>query len=307
MIYTITLNPSLDVTLEVEELLYDDINRVVVERKRASGKGIDISRTIKELGGESTALGLIGGFRGLEIESMLINEGIACDFTRIGSESKSHIILHQRKKRTKTFLSTPDPAISSLDLSLFFKKIREIPEGSFVIISGSSLETVDALIYQQLISILNENSIKTVFDGDGEILKKGLAGRPYMIKPNVHEFNRIIGKKIIKEEEIIENARPILEMVDMIIITLGVKGAILIQNNYALMAIPPKVRVKNSIGAGDAFIAGMIYGLSRGDNIEESLTLGVACGTASTLNESTGSVKKQDVFEIKKDVILKKI
>ncbi|HPP05932.1 MAG TPA: PfkB family carbohydrate kinase, partial [Syntrophorhabdaceae bacterium] len=190
MIYTITINPSLDIILEVEELVYDDINKVVAEKKRASGKGIDISRNIKALGGESIALGLIGGFRGLELESMLLNEGIVCDFTRISSETKSNIILQQKKKRIKTFLTTPDPVVSSLDLSLFLKKIRDIPEGSYVIISSAYSETIDRFVYHQIISTLNERGVKTILDGDGDILKHCINARPFMIKPNIYEFSR---------------------------------------------------------------------------------------------------------------------
>jgi len=130
MIYTITLNPYLDNIIDIEELVYDDVNRIVEEKKHASGKGIDVSRVIKELGGQSIAMGLLGGYRGLELESRLINEGIVCDFIKISSETKTHITVYQRNKKIQTLLSASDPDVSSFEITTFFNKVKAIPNGN---------------------------------------------------------------------------------------------------------------------------------------------------------------------------------
>ena len=106
MIYTVTLSPFLDRIIDVEELIYDDANIIEEEKRRAGGRGVDVSRVIKELGGQSIALGFIGGYNGLELEGRLINEGVICDFTRINSEMRTNNIVYQRKKKLQTQLST---------------------------------------------------------------------------------------------------------------------------------------------------------------------------------------------------------
>jgi len=111
MIYTITQSPVLNRTVEVEEIIYDDINEIVEAKNSVGGKGIDISRVIKELGGQSVVLGFVGGYNGIEVEGKLVNEGIVCDFTRINDESQTKIIIYQRKKNLQTLLSTPEPEI----------------------------------------------------------------------------------------------------------------------------------------------------------------------------------------------------
>ena len=117
MIYTLTMNPSLDRTIDVEEFMYDDVNTIVEEKEYVSGKGIDVSRVIRELGGQSIALGIVGGYNGLELEGRLVNEGVLCDFTRINAQTRNNIIIHQRKKKMQTFLST----VCSRPITLFWR------------------------------------------------------------------------------------------------------------------------------------------------------------------------------------------
>lgn len=306
MIYTITLNPILDITIDVEELVYDDVNKVVGENKRPSGKGIDISRVIKELGGETTVFGFIGGYRGLELESMLINEGIICDFIRTGSETRSNIIIHQKKKRLKTLLSTSDPELSPVDLSLFLEKIRATPYGNYAVISSGYPININVMLFPQMITDLNERGVRVILDADGDILKKGIYAHPYMIKPNIHEFSRLVNKQIKDVEDIIEHSRPLLDNVEVIVVSMGPKGAVVITKDGSIHAVPPTVKVRNSMGAGDSLIAGMAFMLSRQGNIEDAISLGVACGTASTLNHTYSTVTKKDVEEIKKFITIKK-
>ncbi len=110
MIFTITLNPSLNKTVGVEELMYDDVNVILGEDRSAGGKGIDVSRVIKELGGQSIALGFMGGYNGLEVEGRLTNEGILCDFTRVSGETRTNLVIHQQRKKIQTLLSSSCPS-----------------------------------------------------------------------------------------------------------------------------------------------------------------------------------------------------
>ena len=307
MIYTVTFNPYIDRTIDIQELVYDDVNEIVDEKKRAGGKGIDVSRVIKELGGQSIALGFIGGYSGLELESRLIYEGIVCDFTRINGETRTNNTVYQRNKKIQTLLSTSDPEVSPLEIAAFHNKMKEIPNGSYVVISGNPPKPVGDDFYAQLVITLRANGVKVILDTDGEALRKGANAGPFLIKPNIHEFGRLVEKNVLSVEEIIEYSKEYRDIVEHIVISMGARGVIAISGNEVYYATPPKIRVGSSIGAGDSLVAGITHALSQHCTIEEAILLGVACGTASTLNPGIKLCKKEDVDIIKKDVIIKRI
>ncbi|MBA4418328.1 MAG: 1-phosphofructokinase [Syntrophus sp. (in: bacteria)] len=306
MIYTVTLNPVLDRIIDVEELIYDDVNRVIEEKGRAAGKGIDVSRTIKELGGESVVLGFAGGYSGLELEGGLIHEGVICNFTAISVSTRMNITIYQRKKKLQTLLSTLSPEVGPLEIISFFNKIKEIQKGSYVLISGSTPMGVNENFFAQLITTLKEKGVKVALDADEEVLRRGVNAGPYLIKPNIHEFGRLVGKSVSEVEEIVEYSKPYQEFVEYIVVSMGARGVVGISNQGSYYVMPPKVKVRSSMGAGDSLIAGILFILSNGGSFEDALHMGVACGTASTLNPGTNLCVSEDVDSIKKDVIVKK-
>jgi 6-phosphofructokinase 2 len=307
MIYTVTLNPVLDRIVEVEELIYDDVNTVVKEKKYPEGKGIYVSRVIKELGGQSIAMGFVGGYNGLEIIGRLVNEGIICDFTKIHNESRAHITIFQRKKKLQTLLSTICPAISQIEVDEFFRKVQEIPANSYVVISGNTPQGMSDSFYAQLITTLKERDIKVILDTDEEALKRGADAGPYLIKPNIHEFGRLVENNVSEVEDIIKYAKPYEDKIKYIVVSMGAKGVVGISKEGNFYVIPPKINVRSSIGAGDSLVAGIIFALSENAPFEDALALGVACGTASSLNPGSDLCKMNDVNMVKKDVRIEKI
>jgi 6-phosphofructokinase 2 len=307
MIYTVTLNPSLDRTIEVEELMYDDVNRIVEETKSAGGRGLDVSRVVKELGGQSVALGFVGGYDGLELEGNLVNEGVLCSFTRVNDETKTNIIFYQRKKKLQTLLSKRGPKLLPLEVAAFFDKIKEIPMGSWVVISGSVPDGINENFFAQLIITLRERGVKVLLDSDGDLLKNGVKAGPYLIKPNIHEFSRLVGRNVAEVDEIVEQSMPFLENIEYVVVSMGARGVVGVSRNGAYHATPPKVKVRSSVGAGDSLVGGIVFVLSQGGSFEEALVTGVACGTASTLNPGKILCKREDVVIIREDVIVKKI
>jgi len=306
MIYTITLSPSLDRIINVEELIYDDVNKIEEERRRAAGRGIDVSRVIRELGGQSIALGFIGGYDGLELEGRLINEGVTCNFTRINSETRTNNIVYQRKKKLQTLLSTCEPEVDPLEIVLFLNKIKEIPMYSHVVISGNIPKGINENFYAQMIVTLKEKGARVILDTDGEVLRRGVDASPYLIKPNVHEFGRLVENDVSSVDEIINYAKPYQNIVEYIVVSMGARGVVGINGDKYYLATPPKIKVRSSAGAGDSLVAGIVYALSEGRTFEDAITLGVACGTASALNPGNELCKLEDVESIKKDIIIKK-
>ena len=306
MIYTITLSPSLDRTIDVEELIYDDVNKIEEEKRRAGGRGIDVSRVIRTLGGQSIALGFIGGYDGLELEARLINEGIICDFTKINSETRTNNIVYQRKKKMQTLLSTGEPEVDPLEISSFFNKIKVLPSNSYVVISGNIPKGINENFYAQMIVTLKARGARVILDTDGEALRRGVDACPYLIKPNIYEFGRLVENNLLGVEEIINYAKPYQNVVEYIVVSMGAKGLVGINKDGSYLVIPPKINVRSSVGAGDSLVAGIVYAMSEGLAFEDAIVLGVACGTASALNPGSELCKRKDIEIIKKDVIIKK-
>ena len=307
MIYTVTLNPALDRIIDIDELIYDDVNQILEEKRLVSGKAIDVTRVIKELGGHSCLLGLVGGYNGLEVEGRLISEGIVCDLGRLSGETRTNIIIHQRRKKLQTLFSASEPEVTPVELSAFYNKLCEIPRDSYVVISGSVPPGVSENFYAQVITSLAQKNVRIILDADGEALRRGVKAKPFLIKPNIHEFGRLVEKNVRDVDEIIENVDPYLAFVQYIVVSMGARGAVAFRRTERYHVVPPKVNVKSSIGAGDALVGGLVYALSEGLSFTDALALGVACGTASTLNAAGVLCSREDVENIRKEVLIKNI
>ena len=311
MIYTITLNPALDRTIEVDGLLVDDANRVLRDLRYAGGKGIDISRVIKELGGETVALGFVGGYTGLELEGRLINEGVLCDFTRIGGETRTNIVLVDRKKRVQYLLNAQGPEVTPAEIGLFFEKIRSLPRNcQFVTVSGSVPPGVSPTIYAQIITTLKGMGIERIaLDADGELLRQGCNAGPYVIKPNIHEFQRLVGRPMRGLEEMAEEAKGLIREkgIEVVLVSVGGEGLLGVREEGVYHAIPPQVETVSAVGAGDATLAGFILATVQERGFEDALRLAAAAGTATVLTPGTELCYRKDVARIEKEVKILKL
>src|SRR5512139_574918 len=156
MIYTVTLDPMLDRVVRVEELVYDDANHITEDHRRPAGKGINVSRLINELGGESISLGFAGGYTGLELTDLLAAEGVKPDFTRIKNETRASLTIFQRKKKIQTLLCTAEPGLDTSEIEAFCRKMDTIPQGSSVVISGNVPSGMKSSFFSDLITSLKK-------------------------------------------------------------------------------------------------------------------------------------------------------
>ncbi len=311
MIYTITMNPALDRTIEVDGLVLDDANRILSDVRYAGGKGIDVSRVVNELGGETIALGLVGGYTGLELEGRLVNEGVLCDFTRIAGENRTNIILVDKKEGRQYLLNAPGPRVTPAEIGLFFEKVRSIPsDASFVVISGSVPQGVSSKIYAQIITTLKARGIRRIaLDADGELLREGCKAGPYLIKPNLYEFRRLTGTEVKDMEGAMEEARKVMAEwgIEVVLVSMGPKGLLGVKGEEAYHARPPALEVVSAVGAGDATVAGFVHGLTQGLPFPEALRLATAAGAAVVLTPGTELCHLEDVEEILPKVELRRL
>lgn len=295
MIYTITLNPALDRTLWIEKVRDDVSNRIVEERSFAGGKSIDVSKVLKNLGMDSIALGFVGGFAGRELEGRLLNEGIQTEFVHVSGETRTNIIIHERKTGKQLAFNARGPEIRPSELMEFVERLEKLPCSDLVAIGGSLPIGVTPEIYRKIINLVKRCQSIVVLDVDGEALKMGITARPDVIKPNIHELSELAGRELKELDDIRAAAREINRQgVRMVLVSMGARGILLVSEGHEYLAVPPNVDVQSTIGAGDSSVAGFISGLVEGRSLKDCLIYAAAAGTATTLHQGTALAQKED-------------
>lgn len=297
MIYTITLNPALDHYVETEDLRVDDANRVKDECLFAGGKGIDVSRAIRHLGGESMALGFIGGHNGNILVEMLKQEDITPYLTPISQETRRDIIISTRQQRTQTLLNARGPSVTAAEWASFLTHLRMLDlHQAFVVLGGSLPRGLPHDAYREIIALVQGRGAKAILDADGRALKAGLKAKPFAVKPNLNELRRVSGRSLRTKEEILSVATDVNRAgVKFVMVSLGSKGLLLVSRSHRFWASPPSVKVRSTVGAGDSMVAGFVFVYASGKPVEDCVRWATAAGTAATLAPGNQLCRLRDV------------
>ena len=299
MIYTVTLNPALDRFIVVKQLLTEDTTRILSEKLYAAGKGIDVSRVIRELGGQSVALGLVGGYDGLKLEGLLVNAGIMTDFTRISGETRTNIVLQEKTRGKQYVISAPGPEISATEIGLFYQNISQIQDMDYLILSGSLPGGVTPNLYGQLILAGKKKNAFVILDTDGKSLRESLEYQPTCIKPNTYELSRLADRDLQTESEIFDFCEEIHKKgVSYIVVSRGSKGLLLSSPEQKIKASAPPVEVDSAVGAGDSLVGGFIMAHSQGKDLPDCVRLACAAGTATAQTPGTELCHRMDVEDL---------
>lgn len=297
MIATVTFNPTLDKSVTVDGLVVDEANRWTSFRRDPGGKGINVSRVVHELGGETIAYGFIGGIDGEILKQLLQQQGVPFDFTPIKGEIRSNFIITDLQTYRQTRIDAPGPLISKEELDGLVNKIKNItPKPDFLVLAGSVPPGVPDDIYRQLIEDAKKRGIKTVLDSDDAWIREGIKAKPNIIKPNVHEAAELLGVKLKNEGTIIKAVRSLLAQgIEIVAISRGKDPLIISDGKKMLKLTPPQVEVSSTVGAGDSAIAGLVMRLSQGASFEDAARLAVAAGTATALTPGVELCHREDV------------
>lgn len=281
MIYTVTLNPALDYTLNAKFLRHDDINRSENESITYGGKGINVSVVLSRLGVENTALGFTGGFTGRQLEKMMKDDSLSCDFTHL--ENGVTRINVKIRSEEELDINASGPVIASTDIEKLLEKLEKAVRGDIVVLAGSIPSGMPENIYCDIIKRLNEKCAKTVVDVSGKALVSVAECRPFLIKPNHHELGDIFGERADSREKIVELASVLRQMgAENVLVSRAEKGAVLLASDgkiYESKNAPGKL--VDSTGCGDSMVAGFIAGMIETNDFAYALKLGTACGNAA--------------------------
>lgn len=298
MIYTVTLNPSIDYIVHVDHVALGQVNRMTKELKFPGGKGINVSRILSRLKVPTTALGFLGGFTGSYIHSFLKEEGIHTQFTQVTGDSRINIKL---KSDSESEINGLGPIISEKAIENFLKNFDQLTENDIVILAGNRPKSLPKGFYVALISLIQAKKAQFVIDTTGEDLLSALPYRPLLIKPNKEELADLYQTSIHNFEELIYYGKKLLnDGPQYVIISMAGDGALLFTKKGVYQAEAIKRPLKNSVGAGDSMIAGFIGNYSIHQDPIEAFRWGVACGSATAFSDDLAD--KELILELLPEV-----
>lgn len=303
MIHTLTLNPSIDYLVTLDQVALGQVNRSQSEEKFPGGKGINVSRILSRLGDSTKALGFIGGFTGNFIIDVLQAEGIETDFISVQGDSRINLKLKADKESE---INGQGPVISPEDLDKLKTQLSQLPAGDTLVFAGSANPNLGNQVYQELIPLAKAQGVRVVCDFEGQTLVDTLPYRPFLVKPNNHELGAIFQVDLKGHEDVVHYGRILREKgAENVLISMAGDGAILVYQEGEYFAKPIQGKVQNSVGAGDSMVAGFISGYEQNQDPIEALKWGVACGTATAFSKDLAT--KEEIEQMYQKVEVEKL
>ena len=302
-ITTLTINPSLDKSTHFTGLIAEQKIRCEKPRYDAGGGGINVSKAISKLGGKSTCIFTSGGSSGEMLEDLIAKEKLESTVIKTKNWTRENFIAFENKTKAQYRFGFPGNEFYENEKDEILQIIKDL-KTDYLVISGSLNEGLPTNFYQKIAEIAKEANIKVVVDTSGEALQKVLETGVYLIKPNIGELAKLIGVERLELPEVEKAAKKLIEnkSAEIVVVSLGADGAILVAKDETHLVKAPKVEKKSTVGAGDSMVGGMVWALSQNKTLKEVIQIGVCCGTAATMNEGTQLFKAEDVMRLLKDI-----
>lgn len=303
MIFTCTLNPSIDYLVKLEQFEQGKVNRAESVEYFPGGKGINVSRVLKNIGIDSVALGYVGGFTGSFIKDFLNKEHIQFDFIEHEEPTRINVKL---KTNDESEINGSGAFISIENQQRLLEKLEALTTQDFLVLAGSLPHSVTMDFYKSIAELCSSRNIPFIIDVSGPALREVLSYAPFLIKPNQHELGEIFGTSINSKEQAIQYGKKMVEEgAKHVIVSMGGDGAVFVSSDLTAFATVPKGNVKNSVGAGDSTVAGFIASYVQHGDLVEAFKFGVASGSATAF--SSDLCKKHEIegllSKIKIDII----
>ncbi|WP_394758481.1 1-phosphofructokinase family hexose kinase [Flavobacterium sp.] len=305
-IITITFNPSIDKSASISAMQPDIKMHCSAANIEPGGGGINVARVISRLGGDVKAIFPSGGYTGMFFNHLLENEKVPFVSIQSKNETRENFVILDESTNKQFRFGMPSNEIFENEWKDCLKTIENSKDVDYIIASGSLPPGIPLDIYAELSKIAKLNNAKFIADTSGEALKNAVNEGVYLLKPNLEELGILLEIEDLKIENIEVAAKELIqkESCEVIVISLGANGAMLVTKDETITIKPPKVKVKSTVGAGDSMVAGIVFGLSNNLSLQECLQYGIACGTATTMNLGSALCEKKDVEKLLK--LLKK-
>jgi len=276
-ILTLTLNPALDLTVEIDGLELGEVNRSHALHRHAAGKGLNVAQVLADLGHQVTVSGFLGEANAQPFEELFARRGFTDAFIRVPGETRSNIKLAERSGRV-TDVNGPGPVVDDQAQAALLARLEDIAPGhDAVVVAGSLPRGVSPQWFQALLEQLAQLGLKVALDTSGAALRAGLLTGPWLVKPNTHELGEVLGSSVeTPAEQAVAARRLLADGVANVVISQGERGVNWFAADLALQALPPTVDVASTVGAGDSLLAGLVHGLLSQETPEHSLRTATA-------------------------------
>jgi len=289
-ITTITLNPAIDQTVAIPNFTAGSVNRVQDFRSDAGGKGVNVAAFLTDYGLAVTATGFLGQENPYLFEHFFKQKKIRDRFVRIVGSTRTGIKIIDNVKEETTDINYPGQTPTAADLESLLKIVDELcAECRWIVIAGSIPVGLPADIYKEIIAFTKQKGGQVALDASGEGFREALTAVPAIIKPNIDELQEFCGHSLNTQAEVIDAARHLIDQgLQTVVVSMGAKGALFVDKTGVIRAIPPKVQVKSTVGAGDAMLSGMVAGKIENRSLKECARLATAFSIVAVTHIGAG-------------------
>jgi 6-phosphofructokinase 2 len=296
-IITVTLNPAIDKLTSAPVLIPERKIRCSEPIFEPGGGGVNVARAIKKLGGNALALYLAGGHTGHFFNHLLREENVETLVTETHAYTRENLIVMETVSDQQYRFGMPGPHIRESEWQDCLNNIELQTDVEYIVASGSLPPGVPTDIYGRIAWIAKKKKARLIVDTSGEALKQAVQEGVYLVKPNLGELSYLAGKVELQIESVDDVAMEIIRAgkCEVIVISMGPTGAMVVTKDFALQIVPPSVKRKSTVGAGDSMVAGMVMSLEAKKPLIDAVQYGVACGTAATMNSGTQLCRMDDV------------
>ncbi|SHJ07841.1 fructose-1-phosphate kinase [Dethiosulfatibacter aminovorans DSM 17477] len=308
-VLTLTLNPALDKTVEIDSLETGGLNRINEGRIDAGGKGINVAKVLKNLVVDVRTTGIVAGHQGRRLLAYLDELGIESKFLEIEGETRTNLKVFDRSKSEITEFNEKGPFVSEDDLKRFDILLdRVLNDVEVFILSGSIPPGIKTDIYKKYIEKAKKRDIKTILDAEGELFRKGLEAKPYAVKPNIHELEQLFGRTYSRDEEVVEDIKKLIGGgVELVVVSMGGDGSIIANETETYRVRPFPIEVKSTVGSGDSMVAALSYSIMNNHEIEFIAKWITSAGTMTATKEGTQVCNFEDIRKNLDKVSIEKI
>jgi len=262
-VVTVTPNPAIDRTLTIRDFSAGGVNRVEQQRSNAGGKGVNVASALADYGHTVAVTGFLGSDNSAPFEALFSEKGIDDHFIRIAGETRVGMKISDPARQQTTDINFPGQSPGPGDIELLLRRVQTLAARSepWFALAGSLPPGVEPTIYRDLARALKSQGCGVLLDTSGEALRHALDAGPHIIKPNLHELEALVGAGLSSNRDIVGAARSLMVGgIELAVISMGAEGALLITGERVILARPPKVKVRSTVGAGDAMVAGILAG-----------------------------------------------
>lgn len=299
MIVTLTLNPALDKSTSVDRLIAEQKLRCEPMHIDPGGGGINVSKGIQKLGGQSIAVFPIGGQNGQTLKALVEAAGITTHTVPISGETRENLSVTESGTNQQYRFTLPGAPMSETEAEACLEAVRSL-KPDFLVASGSLPPGLPDTFYQKVAEMAQSIGAKFILDTSGKPLRAAADQGLYLLKPNLGELSALAGVEELEMNRVDDAALSIIEQgkCEVVVVSLGPQGALLVTREGFEHIPAPTVKKLSTVGAGDSMVSGMVWALSEGKSFREMAQTGVACGSAATMNTGTQLFKKEDVTRL---------